>query len=87
MYVADTGNHRVQAFTPIGGYLTRWGTHGTGDGQFRYPEGIGVGWDGNVYVTDGGAAEARYADDGGLQSFTSAGGFISRFGLVGPESQ
>lgn len=36
-----------------------------------------------MYVTDGGVAEASYAEDGGLQSFTSAGAFISRLGWFG----
>ena len=56
VYVADTRNHRIQAFTATGTYLTQWGTNGTGTGQFRYPEGVAVGWDGQVYVTEGGAA-------------------------------
>ncbi len=78
VYVADTGNHRVQEFTPSGGYLTQWGTYGTGNGQFRYPEGVGVGWAGDVYVTDGGVAQGVYSLAGSLQRFTNTGGFVSR---------
>ena len=37
VYVADSGNHRVQRFAPEGAYLNKWGSEGSGDGQFFYP--------------------------------------------------
>src|SRR6185369_13103021 len=33
-------------------YLTQWGTFGSGDGQFNYPQGVAVDATGNVYVAD-----------------------------------
>ena len=54
VYVADTGNNRVQKFTSAGVTLTynaQWGTAGTGNSQFNAPTGIAA--TGNrVYVTD-----------------------------------
>jgi DNA-binding beta-propeller fold protein YncE len=52
VYVADTGNNRVQVFTTDGAYLTQWGTYGSGDGQFSAPFGVAVDGGGRVYVTD-----------------------------------
>lgn len=52
VYVADTGNHRIQAFTADGGLLWSWGTYGEGDGQLAHPESVAVGPDGHLYVAD-----------------------------------
>ncbi len=43
LYVADTGNSRIQQFNPTtGAYVAKWGTYGTGDGQFNEPQGVAV---------------------------------------------
>ena len=52
VYVADSGNNRIQKFTSTGTYLTQWGTYGTGNGQFYYPWGVATDAAGNVYVAD-----------------------------------
>ena len=54
LYVADTNNHRIQEFTSSGDYITQWGSFGSGDGQFSYPEAIATDALGSVYVADGG---------------------------------
>ena len=41
-------------FTSSGAFLAKWGTQGSGDGQFYSPEGIAVDGTGNVYVADTG---------------------------------
>ena len=33
-------------------FVNKWGTEGTGDGQFRYPSVAAVASDGSVYVGD-----------------------------------
>ena len=50
VYVADTANHRIQKFTSEGEFVSKWGTQGTGDGQFKKLRGVAVASDGSVYV-------------------------------------
>jgi tetratricopeptide (TPR) repeat protein len=52
VYVADSGNHRIQKFTSSGSFLATWGSQGTGNGQFNGPRGIAVDGSGNVFVGD-----------------------------------
>jgi sugar lactone lactonase YvrE len=52
VYVADSGNNRIQKFNSTGGYLTQWGSYGSDNGQFLLPLGIAVDSSGNVYVSD-----------------------------------
>ena len=35
IYVADSGNNRIQKFDSNGNFLSTWGTTGSGNGQFR----------------------------------------------------
>ena len=52
VYVADTGNYRIQKFTADGVFITEWGTEGSEQGMFREPTAIAVDSVGNVYVGD-----------------------------------
>jgi len=52
IYVSDTGVNRIQKFNSEGVFVTKWGTEGSGDGQFTFPSGISVAPDGNVYVAE-----------------------------------
>jgi sugar lactone lactonase YvrE len=52
VYVAETWNYRVQKFTADGAFLTKWGTHGAGPGQFDGNEGVTVDANDNIYVSD-----------------------------------
>ena len=40
VYVADTGNNRVQKFDASGTILTAWGSSGSANGQFHVPGGV-----------------------------------------------
>ncbi|MGQ9491176.1 MAG: flippase activity-associated protein Agl23 [Anaerolineae bacterium] len=85
IYVADSGNHRVQVFNPDGTFLRQWGSLckldtregciGTGDGQFNEPWGIAVGPDGSVYVAD--------TWNHRIQRFTNEGQFMGKWGVFG----
>ncbi len=52
LYVVDSGNFRVQAFTPDGRFARSFGSLGRRSGQFSRPKGIAVDPQGNVYVVD-----------------------------------
>jgi tripartite motif-containing protein 71 len=52
--VADTVNQRVQAFTSAGTFLGKFGSAGSGNGQFSGPQGVAVNSSGDVYVVDDG---------------------------------
>ncbi len=52
IYVLDTGNNRIQKFTPEGKYLATIGRFGQGPGEFNYPSWLDLDGAGNLYVTD-----------------------------------
>jgi sugar lactone lactonase YvrE len=52
VYVADTGNDRIQKFSPNGEPLAQWGSRGTGPGQFDLPRSLAVDAAGFIYVAD-----------------------------------
>ena len=52
LLVTDTGNKRVQVFTPDGEAITQFGGAGVDNGYFDEPVGIAVDTDGNIYVAD-----------------------------------
>jgi DNA-binding beta-propeller fold protein YncE len=50
VYVADANNHRIQKFTSTGAFLGKWGSFGSGDGEFSFPTSVTVDGSYNVYV-------------------------------------
>jgi uncharacterized protein (TIGR03663 family) len=52
LYVADSGNHRVQKFDAEGKFIAEVGSSGKGEGQFNEPWGVAVDSQGNLYVAD-----------------------------------
>ncbi len=73
VYVSDTCNYRIQAFSPLGGYITQWGSYGkTQEDQFQSAYGIAINVTGHVYIADGG--------NNSVKVFTATGQFISRWG-------
>ncbi len=74
VYVADRNNNRIQKFDSNGGYLTQWGTLGTGDGQFNHPSGVAT--DGSwIYVTE--------ENNNRVQKFSLSGGYVRQWGTFG----
>jgi DNA-binding beta-propeller fold protein YncE len=76
VYVTDSTNDTVQAFSASGTYESTIGSSGSGDGQFTDPTGVAVdplnGW---VYVVDSGHARVEF--------FTSTGAYLGQFGNSG----
>jgi subtilisin family serine protease len=75
LYVADTGNDRIQVFGEDGAHLHTFGTRGGGIGQFLEPAGIALDEAGLVYVADTGNDR--------IQVFSGSGSPIGSFGSSG----
>ena len=56
-------------------FVTKWGSYGSGDGQFSVPAGVAVDTLGDVYVAD--------FSNHRIQKFTSTGTFITKWGSSG----
>ena len=54
IYVADTGNNRIQYTTNSGGTWQNFATIGSTANQVRAPQGLALDLDGNLYVADTG---------------------------------
>ncbi|MDQ3969992.1 MAG: PQQ-dependent sugar dehydrogenase, partial [Thermoproteota archaeon] len=53
VYVADTGNNRIQVFSSNGTFITQWGRYGSDEDQLRFPQGIAVdSSSGAAYLAD-----------------------------------
>jgi sugar lactone lactonase YvrE len=52
LFVLDTGNHRIQKFSPDGKYLATYGRQGQGPGEFTYPAWLALDGKGFLYVSD-----------------------------------
>jgi tripartite motif-containing protein 71 len=74
VYVADSGNNRIERFNLEGGETIEWGTKGDGPGQFSYPRGIAAN-----------AGEVLVADDDNhrIEKFDPSGAYESASGSQG----
>jgi len=89
VYVADAGNHTIKKFQlanpcPAGTiqivfgvcFITKWGSWGSGNGQFKAPIGVAVDSSTHeVYVADAGNER--------IQKFTNTGNYITKWGNYG----
>ena len=50
--VCDAGNHRVQLFELSGKFVTKFGSKGSDNGEFKYPESAALLSNGTIVVVD-----------------------------------
>ena len=62
-------------FDSSGTFLIKWGSLGSGDGQFSDPSGVAIDASNNVYVAD--------KNNSRIQKFDSSGTFLSTWGSLG----
>jgi sugar lactone lactonase YvrE len=74
LYVADVGRHAVIVFDLKGNYITEFGRHGAGAGEFNFPVSV-ASHDTSLFVVD--ALNYR------VQNFDPAGRFVATFGSQG----
>ncbi len=74
VYVADSGNNRIERFNLTGGEAMSWGEKGSGLGQFSYPRGVAAN-EGEVIVSDD--------DNHRIQKFAPEGAFQAAAGSYG----
>src|SRR5438552_8179000 len=73
--LAQCGGTTTTTTLPCGAFVTKWGSAGSGNGQFNAPWGVAVDAAGNVYVADTG--------NNRIQKFTGTGGFLTAWGSAG----
>jgi len=77
IYVADTGNSRIQKLNSDGEILSSWETNGFENGELQSPGGIAI-YENNVYVVD--------EKQNTVQKFDNDGNFILKWGELGSEN-
>jgi sugar lactone lactonase YvrE len=77
--VADTGNWRIEKFSPTGTFLSIIGAKGSGHGQLPDPNGIAIDRSGNIYVAE---IDSKHC----VQKLGPDGTFVAEWapGLYGP---
>ncbi len=65
LYVSDTGNFRIEIFSPEGRFIRKLGEIGTALGKFARPKGISVDRDGRIYVVDAAFQNVQIFDSEG----------------------
>ena len=85
LYIADTGNFRIQKLHADGTPFdppVMWGSAGSGDGQFSKPVAIAVDGLGNVYVADAWPGATGPSNER-VQKFDANGNFLTKWGSSG----
>ncbi|MEE9336893.1 MAG: 6-bladed beta-propeller [Methylococcaceae bacterium] len=68
-------NNSIEQFSAQGDFIRTLGSEGSGNGQFKSPDGITITPDGNIYIAD--------TNNHRIQQFNAQGDFIRTFGSKG----
>jgi DNA-binding beta-propeller fold protein YncE len=74
VYVADSGNDRIERFDLTGGEAMAWGSHGSGLGQFSYPRGVAANETEVIVSDDDNHRIERFDPNGAFQAAAGAHG-------------
>jgi tripartite motif-containing protein 71 len=75
VWVADTGNSRLQKFSPTGGLINNISGYGSEPGKLREPASIAMGPDGSIWVAD--------TVNNRIQQWSSSLALVRTFGTEG----
>ena len=75
IFIADSSNHAILKFDGAGKFITKWGSTGSGDGQFNGTLDIATDVFNNIFVADSG--------NNRIQKFDGAGKLITKWGSTG----
>jgi YD repeat-containing protein len=75
MWVADTGNNRLQKFGPTGTFANKLASEGSEAGKVKEPTAVALGPGGSVWVADAG--------NNRVEEWNSSLGFVRQFGSEG----
>jgi RHS repeat-associated protein len=76
VWVADSGNNRIQHWSSTFSIVATFGKEGSGNGEFKHPDAIDADSAGNVLIADQGNSR--------VQKLSESGIFIARFGAGEP---
>lgn len=79
LYVADTGNFRIEKFTLDGRFVRSFGAVGAGFGQFARPKGVALDREGRIYAVD-----AAFQN---VQVLSPEGKLLMFFGTAGDDPE
>jgi len=68
LYVLDTGNHRIQKFSPDGTYLSTLGRQGQGPGEFNFPGSLDIDPEGGLIVVSPYGMKIQFLDMTGVET-------------------
>jgi tripartite motif-containing protein 71 len=74
VYVADSGNDRIERFNLEGGEPIQWGSFGDGPGQFSYPRGVAANASEVLVTDDDNHRIEKFGPEGTFQSAVGSGG-------------
>ena len=66
----NINNHCISIFDKIGNCTYCFGSKGSNDDQFKFPHGIAIGTENNIYVSDTGTREYKYFLHTGIYSYS-----------------
>ncbi len=82
-YIADTRNHRVQAFREDGSFEGKIGSEGNAPGQFKEPNDVSIDLDtGDIYIADTWNHRVVKMDNNGNVLGMFAGSFFGPRGII-----